>query len=340
MGPTRSIGRRNFLRVGMASGALLAFPAVRAAAPAVSLKYAHNAPMDHPIHIHALAAVGRIREQSAGRIDIRIFPNNQLGSDTDLLSQVRAGAIDMLSMPSQILATITPAAAISGVGFAFKDYAAVWEAMDGGLGAYVRTNIEKAGLISFDKIWDNGFRQATTSTKPIRDAADLAGMKIRVPVSPLQVSLFKALGASPVTINYNELYSSLQTKVVDGQENALVLLPFAKFYEVQKYCSLTNHMWDGFWQLANRKVFAKLPEDARDIIRRNWNLAAEGQRVDMARLNSEAQALLEGKGMVFNSTETTSFRGLLKKSSFYEDWRKRFGEEAWAQLEKYSGPLA
>src|SRR6202023_101996 len=125
-----------------------------------------------------------------------------------------------------------------------------------------------------DKIWDNGFRQITTSTKPIVTPADLQGMKIRVPVSALWTSLFKSLGASPTGINFAEVYSALQTKLVDGQENPLAIIYAAKLYEVQKYCSLTNHMWDGWWFLANKAAWDKVPATIQEIVAKRINEAA------------------------------------------------------------------
>ena len=114
-----------------------------------------------------------------------------------------------------------PAASINGIGFAFPDYDTVWKAMDGELGAYVRGEISKANLVVMDKIWDNGFRQTTSSTKPINGPDDFKGFKIRVPVSPLWTSMFKAFDAAPASINFSEVYSALQTKIVEGQENPL-----------------------------------------------------------------------------------------------------------------------
>ena len=130
--------------------------------------------------------------------------------------------------------------------------------MDGDLGAYIRGEIAKANLVAMDKIWDNGFRQTTSSSKPINHPDDLKGFKIRVPVSPLWTSMFKAFDAAPASINFSEVYSALQTKIVEGQENPLAIISTAKLYEVQKYCSLTNHMWDGFWFLANRRAWERL----------------------------------------------------------------------------------
>ena len=115
----------------------------------------------------------------------------------------------------------------------------------------------------FEKIWDNGFRQTTSSSRPINGPGDYKGFKIRVPVSPLWTSMFKAFDAAPASINFNEVYSALQTKIVEGQENPLALISTAKLYEVQKYCSLTNHMWDGYWFLANRRALEALPPDVR-----------------------------------------------------------------------------
>ena len=205
-----------------------------------------------------------IKAETNGRFDLQIFPNNQLGSDTDMLSQIRSGGVEFFTLSGLILATLVPAASINGIGFAFPDYDTVWKAMDGDLGAYVRGEITKANLVVMDKIWDNGFRQTTSSTKPINGPDDFKGFKIRVPVSPLWTSMFKAFDAAPASINFSEVYSALQTKIVEGQENPLAIISTAKLYEVQKYCSLTNHMWDGFWFLANRRAWEKLPEDVRD----------------------------------------------------------------------------
>src|ERR1700742_4750052 len=123
-----------------------------------------------------------------------------------------------------ILSTLIPIASINGIGFAFPDYDTVWKAMDGELGAFVRGEIAKANLVAMDKIWDNGFRQTTSSSKPIKSPDDYKGFKIRVPVSPLWTSMFKAFDASPASINFSEVYSSLQTKIVEGQENPLALI--------------------------------------------------------------------------------------------------------------------
>jgi tripartite ATP-independent transporter DctP family solute receptor len=303
-------------------------------------KYANNLPDSHPLNIRAKEMTAAIKAETNGRVDIQIFPNNQLGSDTDMLSQIRSGGVEFFTLSGLILATLVPAASISGIGFAFGDYDTVWRTMDGDLGGYIRKEIVKANLMVMDKIWDNGFRQTTSSTKPINGPDDLKGFKIRVPVSPLWTSMFKAFEAAPASINFSEVYSSLQTKVVEGQENPLAIISTAKLYEVQKYCSMTNHMWDGFWFLANRRAWDKLPEDARTIVARNINAAAVKEREDTAKLNATLQDELKAKGLIFNQPQTSAFRDKLRSAGFYSEWKGKYGDEAWALLEKSVGKLS
>ena len=243
-------------------------------------KFANNLPDSHPLNIRAKEMAAAIKTETNGRFDLQIFPNNQLGADTDVLSQIRSGGVEFFTMSGLILATLVPAASINGMGFAFPGLSdTVWKAMDGDLGAYVRREIAKANIVAFEKIWDNGFRQTTSSTKPINGPGDFKGFKIRVPVSPLWTSMFKAFDAAPASINFNEVYSALQTKIVEGQENPLALISTAKLYEVQKYCSLTNHMWDGYWFLANRRALEALPRRrAHDRRKEHQRRRAQGPR--------------------------------------------------------------
>jgi tripartite ATP-independent transporter DctP family solute receptor len=336
-----TLDRRQFVQGIAATGALAATsgPVFAQSAP-ITLKWANNIPATHPSTVRIKEAAEAIKKDTNGKVDIQIFPNNQLGGDTDMLSQVRSGAIDIFPLSGLILQTLVPLAGINGLAFAFKDYPTVWAAMDGDLGAFVRAAINKVNLHVFDRCLDNGYRNITSSTKPINTAADLKGFKIRVPVSPLWTSMFKALEASPASINFSEVYSALQTKVVEGQENPLAIIEIAKLYEVQKYCSMTGHMWDGQWILANGKRWASLPADVQAVITKHVTDAVMKQRDDIRRLTNVVEAQLKGKGMIFNYPDNKSFRDALSKAGFYKEWRGKFGDEAMAKLEKYSGKLA
>ncbi|CAH2601257.1 TRAP transporter substrate-binding protein [Rhodovastum atsumiense] len=335
-----TIRRRGLITAAAAAVPLLAIPAVHTrAARRLVYKYGNNLPLSHPLNVRALEAAERIKAASDGALEIRIFPNNQLGGDTDMLSQVRSGALDFFTPSALVIATLVPAAPINAVGFAFPSYKEVWAAMDGELGAFIRASIEKVGLHMLEKVWDNGFRQITTANRPIHVPQDLSGLKIRVPVSPLGISLFQALSASPTSLQFSEVYTALQTHVVDAQENPLPIVQTAKLYEVQNHVSLTNHIWDGFLFIASGKTWYRLPEDLRTLAARELNAAGERQREDIARLNESVQVDLQARGMVFNKPDPAPFREMLRKTGFYAQWKEKFGADAWRLLEKYVGQL-
>jgi TRAP-type C4-dicarboxylate transport system substrate-binding protein len=164
-------------------------------------------------------------------------------------------------------------------------------------------------------------------------------MKIRVPISPLWTSTFAALGASPTSIPFAEVYSAMQTRLVDGQDVSLAGLESAKFYEVVKYASLTRHMWEGFLMLANRRVWQTLAPDLQEIVSRNLNAAALAARTDIMKEEETLQGTLAKQGMVFNTPQPQPFRETLRKAGYYATWKTKYGNEAWALLEKFSGPL-
>jgi tripartite ATP-independent transporter DctP family solute receptor len=280
-----------------------------------------------------------VKKDTNGRLDVQTFPNNQLGGDTAALTQLRSGALQFFTLDGGILQAIIPVAAIQGIGFAFKSSDEAFRAFDGALGDYVRKAIVAGGLYVHPKMWENGMRQITSSKGPIRSDADLSGFKIRTPAGALWVDLFRSLGASPSAINFNEVYISLQTKVVDGQENPYAVISAARLEEVQKYLSVTNHMWSAYHFLGNMAAWKALPPDIQQIVERNLTKYALLQRQDTARLNASLADGLVQKGMIRNFAEATTFRAKLSESGFYHKWKDAFGSEAWGLLEATSGKL-
>ncbi|ACL58347.1 TRAP transporter substrate-binding protein [Methylobacterium nodulans] len=329
--------RRTMILAGAAG---LAAPFVaRAAEPDFRLKFGNIVSGDHPLNL----AMGRVRDRVAqetdGKVTIELFPKNQLGSDADMLSQLRSGALELFAQTGVLMSTLVPVASISGIGFAFPSYDKVWEALDGPLGQHIRKAFEKANLVCMERSYNHGFRQTTSSTKPIRTPDDLNGFRIRVPPSPLWTSMFKSFGAAPVSIPWAETYSAMQTRIADGLEQPLIGLLVDKMYEVQKYCSLTNHMWDGFWVLANRRFWDRMPPNLRDIVQRNIDQEALVQRKDVEQMNATLQSKLQSLGLQFFEVNNADFRQRLVSSGFYQDWQKRYGDEAWALLESTTGKL-
>jgi TRAP-type transport system periplasmic protein len=334
------ITRRDLLKSASAASAATLLGRPAGAAAEFEFKLGANTSDSHPLTLRLIEAARAIGVQSSGRLNITVFPNSQLGGDPEMLSQLRAGGIELLAAPSLTLSTLVPLSGLPSVGFAFRSYDQVWAAMDGGVGDVVRDAIGKAGIVPMKKIWDNGFRQITSSSsRQLNGVEDLKGFKIRVPVTALLTSLFSGLGALPSSISYSELYSALQTHIVEGQENPLAQVATGKLYEVQKHCALSNHCWSGYWIVGNRRALVGLPADLLEIVNSQFNAFAIKERADLLDMDRSLQAELTGKGMIFNTPDPVQFRAALAKAGFYTQWQKTYGAEAWAQLEKYTGGL-
>jgi tripartite ATP-independent transporter DctP family solute receptor len=207
--------------------------------------------------------------------------------------------------------------------------------MDGELGTHIRSELDKVGIVYLN-VFDSGFRQITTSSVQVKSVDQMSGLKIRVPTSPIYASMFRAMGCSPTTISFGEVYSALQTKLVDGQENPLSLIQSAKLYEVQKHCALSNHAWDGPLMCINKAAWNKMPKDVQDIIMRVFKEIAIEQRAAMAAQGDQIKADLTRAGLVFNTPDTDSFRKKLMEGGFYSEMKKTLGANNWAVLEKVS----
>jgi tripartite ATP-independent transporter DctP family solute receptor len=337
---TQPLSRGRFVAGSAAALASIAVVKAPASAAQWTYKYASNVSLDHPLNVRMRECWNAVQKETGGRLEVQIFPNNQLGGDTQALQQLRSGALQFFTLDGGILQSVVPVAAIQGVGFAFKDSGEAFRAMDGALGDHVRTAIRGAGLYVHPRMWENGMRQITSSAKPIRTSADLAGFKIRTPPGELWVDLFKSLGAAPAPLNFNEVYTALQTRVFDGQENPYAIIDTARLYEVQKYLSVTNHMWSAYHFLGNQEAWNALPHDVQAVVERNLTKYALLQRRDTNLRNESLSEKLARRGMTINRADTSGFRGKLAGSGFYTKWRDKFGPQAWALLEHTSGKLA
>jgi TRAP-type transport system periplasmic protein len=333
------VSRRTFVGAALAASAsALPIGSAMAQAAKYRLRYGTAFPASHPGVVRIVEAAEALKKQSGGLVDLQVYPNSQLGSEPDMFSQTRSGALDFMST-SGVNQTVVPIGGINAVAFAFESYDQVWAAMDGDLGNHVRGEFAKVGLYVLPKCLDNGYRNITSSAKPIVAPDDLKGFKIRVPGNPLWVTLFKTLGAAPTPINFGELYAALQTHIVDGQENPLALIQSAKLYEVQKYVSLSGHIWDGHYIFANAARWNALPQDVRAAITAALSEAATKEREDIQRFNEQAAKEMQAAGVVFNKVDTKPFRDALRTGGFYADWKAKFGADAWSLLEKSVGQL-
>jgi tripartite ATP-independent transporter DctP family solute receptor len=329
--------RRLLAAAGAAAPAILHWPADAAE---FGYRCGTALPDAHPMVIRGREAMRAIKEASAGRLAITLYANGVLGSGAAMIAQTIAGKLDMYFLPLDLLAPRNPAFGIFGVGFVFSGYDHVWPAMDGALGDHLRSLARRVGFRAVHNCYDHGFREITSRAKPIETPADLKGFRIRLPVAPILIALFQHLGATPVPIDIGKTYAALQSGAVDGEENPLVLIDAGKLYQVQKYCSITDHVWAGIHVSFGNAAWARLPPELQRLADREFDEKALLERADWQSMTKAEVANLKQKGMVFNKPDIEPFREALKKTGFYPEMKRQSGEEAWVLLEKYVGPLA
>ena len=328
--------RRAFV-TGAAFGSLTVFARAQRA-PQFTFTQYHNQIAESSLHKRLTQMWAEIARETGGRVKTQVFPmnNNIAGSDPGALKLLVAGEIQFFTLMGGILGTVVPVAEVQQVPFAFRSAPHAHQAIDGALGAYVRTEMAAKGIHGFQVGgFDNGMRQITAVTKPVVVPADLMGMKMRVPAGQMVADCFKAFGAEPVTINSNAIYEALKTGKADAQENPLALVDLFKLDEVVKFVSMTNHMWSGFNQMAHLPTWEKLPAEIKTTIDRNITQFVRLQRQDQEAANTRMRGDLARRGLVFNDVDAVPFRRAL--SGFYASWKKTLGTRCWDLLEKAAG---
>jgi len=294
----------------------------------------HNQPPEAPLHQRLVEMWSAVNRETGGRVEVKITPlnNGMQDGDPDPMGMLLRGELEFLTNAGNGLASLVPAANVQATPFAFRNSAEAFRAIDGALGDYLREELKAKGVYALPRgCFDNGIHQITTATKPIRAAADLQGLKMRVPGSPIYHEFFKTFGAVTTGMNINMLHDALKAGRVEAQEDPLDVAELFKLYEVQKYMSMTNHSWSGYNLIANLKMWQALPAEIQRVIERNAEKFVRLQRADAARLNGKLRAELTHRGMLFNDPDTASFRAPL--GGFYARWKESIGSKATSLLE-------
>jgi tripartite ATP-independent transporter DctP family solute receptor len=337
----KPISRRSFTLGASAAAATFSVRSgARAASPPIEMRQFHNQTEGTPLDKRLKEMWAAVEAETGGKIRVKTFAGNDNipGGDPQARDMLISGEIEFYTLMGGILDEVVPVADIQGLPFAFKDNAQVYAAIDGDLGTLLQQEALTKGIYVIPKgCFENGFRHITSSTHPIRNVGDLKGMHLRVPASQMFTDCFTSLGAAPISVNTNKLYDALKSGMVEGQENPLAIVDGFKLYEVQRYVSLTAHMWSGYNLLANLAMWRKLPSDVQDAIQRNTVKYVKLQRADNVALNASLQDGLAKHGMIFNTADTSGFRPPL--GEFYRRWKERLGTKAWMMLEGHVGKL-
>ncbi len=300
--------RRAFAAALVAAGAL-AFAAAPAGADTV-LKFGHYNAESHPMHKAAVQFKERVEKRTNGAIKVEIYPNNTLGAPPEVLEQTRNGVVDIAVPTSGQLDKYDKAFAALMLPFVFSDLDHARRTMDGPMLEWLSPLSEKAGL-KIIGVWEYGFRHLTNSKRAVNVPDDVKGLKVRTPPEIQLSAAMAALGANVQKIAFPELYLALSQGVVDGEENPVATIWSAKFYEVQKYLTLTQHTYQAIYQVMNLDTWKKLTAEQQKIVAEEG--AAAG-KLTRELLQSEEKGLIEqlkGKGMVVTTPDLKPFKAAM-----------------------------
>lgn len=313
--------KARFLKVSVALClAVLLLPG--AALAKISLKLGHTGAPNHHYNLTCEKFVEAVKQKSGGEIEIKIFPSDQLGNQRQLVEGAQLGTVDMVLTSDSQISSFVDAFGALNLPFLFRDIDHVGKAMDGDVGEYFSKEAEKKGLVILG-YWENGFRHVSNSKRPIEKLEDLKGLKLRTPNSQVTLASFKALGALPTPMSFGEIYSALQLGTVDGQENPIAHILTQKWYEVQKFFSLTNHQHNVEPLCMSKVIFDSLKPEYRQIL---LDAAKEHALVSRAMVTSdEAKQLeeLKTKIAVNAVADLQPFQDACKP--VYDDARKKYG---------------
>ncbi|SEJ16663.1 tripartite ATP-independent transporter solute receptor, DctP family [Pseudomonas linyingensis] len=305
---------KTLLATACAAGLLVAGAASAAEIKERTLRFAFQNVKEHPQGQGAQKFAELVGEKSGGKIKVRLFPGGTLGGDLQTVSSLQGGTLDLTVLNSGILAAQVPEFAMLDFPYLFNNTAEAHAVIDGEVGQQLHASLENKGLVGLG-YWDLGFRNLTNSKRPVTKPEDMQGLKIRVIQSPIYLETFKALGANPVPMPFPEVYTALEQRTVDGQENPYTVILGNKFHEVQKYLSATNHIYNPQSFVIGQKTWKKLSSDEQALIRAAAAEAQTFQREVTAKAQTEALDKLKQEGVAANEIapeEIDRFRDKVK----------------------------
>ena len=322
--------RRTLLKAGLGTLGLIGLDPLTRRAFAASTKtfkarLGHGQATNQPVHLASVRFAELVKERSQGRLDVGVFPSSQLGTMVELAEAVRMGTVEMYNAGNGFIETFSPRIGLVNLPGIMRDLDHAYKVMypfalkEVYEKVLLPVGIRPLGFIS------NDFRHITNNRRPIKTLADLKGLKLRVPNSKTFIDTVTAMGASPVPIDWTEVFGALQQGVVDGQENPFVQIWTAKFYEVQRYLALTYHMWDMYVLLMNEKFFQSLDPDLQKIVVEAGKEASDYGWKEMGKMNAELLEKLKALGMSVTTVDKQEVQNAIKP--VWNTWMERVGPE-------------
>ena len=276
----------------------------------VTLKLGHLGNEDNVWHKASLRFAEEVAKRTNGEIEVKIFPNEQLGKETDLIKGIQLGTVDF-TITGESLQNWAPSAALLAVPYAIRDLDHLDKVVSGSVGAKIAQNIDDKTGLKVLAHFARGPRELT-SNRPIKTPADLNGLKLRVPNVPLFVKVWEALGAKPTPMAFSEVFTSLQNSTIDAQENPLALIKSASFNEVQKYVNQTDHVLSWIYLVGGSKKLGRLTDAQQKAIAESAKAAQAYERGLFTADEKQLEADLKAKGMEFVQVDKAAFAAKAK----------------------------
>lgn len=306
-----------------------------------TLRFAFQNSKEHPQGLGAQKFAELVAQKSGGKMKVSLFPGGALGGDLPTVSALQGGTIDVTVLNAGLLVGIVKEFAVVDLPFLFNDPKEADAVMDGAVGKKLFDSLPAKGLVGLG-YWELGFRNLTNSKRPVAKLEDVQGLKLRVLQSPLFIDLWNALGANPVPMPFPEVYTALEQKVVDGQENPLTVIADSKFQEVQKYLSLTRHIYNPQSVLISKKTWDKLSPAEQKIVQAAATDATSYQRQVSRERNTSALETLKKAGMQVSEFSPAELQRVREKvKPVVDKYSAQVGEpivrEVHAELAKMRG---
>lgn len=301
---------KRVLMLGFAVLTAFAWPGTAAAEYKATLKLASTQNMDHPYMVGAQKFADLIKERTKGRITVKLYPSNQLGKgEREMTEGIQQGAIDLLVTSTGPLGGFSPSINILDFPFLFRDFKHVDLVLDGTIGQKLLGDFEKANIKAL-AFWENGFRNLTNSKGPVKNVADGRGLKIRTMENKVHLAAWKAAGLNPTPMAWGEVFTALQQRVIDGQENPIAVFYSNKLWDAgQKYFSLTKHVYSPAPFLMSKKTFDAMPKaDRKLFVRTGLDVARFQRKINRDAEEAKLKEIAQSGVTVTRDVDRESFR--------------------------------
>jgi len=290
----------------------------------IVLKLGHAVAPEHPYHLGAVKFAELVAQRTRNTVKIDVYPSTQLGNERDMVEGLQLGTIDLVVTSTGPLGGFVPKMFVVDLPFLFRDREHAYKVLDGPIGKELLEAFSARGIKGL-AFWENGFRQITNSVRPIEKPEDLKGVKIRTMENKVHLASFRAFGASPTPMAWSEVYTALQQKTIDAQENPIAIIYHQKIYEVQKYLTLTGHVYSPTPLLMSLKAFNALPKDIQKVVTDTAMECATFERTLLVDSEIRQTTELRAKGMQVTLPNKKPFQDAA--ASVYKEFEGQFGKD-------------